>query len=101
MKVYLVIDDEAYEHTDIIAAYTDAKMAKNRVARMKAALDAYDERQRNLESQGQSREFEKCPPHLCRNLYVRTIKVIPYRKKQRFTPAPDCAVNDAGSKKEG
>ena len=84
MKVFLVINDKAYEPTDILWAYADRRMAERKVAKMNACLGAYNKRQRKLEEEGQGREFEELPPHHYHALRVLRMRVIPSNRKGGF-----------------
>lgn len=80
MKIYVVIDDEPYERTTLIAAYADRTMAERRVQQMIKQRERWLNKQKQLEDAGSDDAYLTNPPHNYQALFVTSLTVIPNEK---------------------
>jgi hypothetical protein len=89
MKIHLLIDDEQYESTILIAAYADKDMAVRRGARMTKSLAAWQKKQQALEDKGSDEAYSSNAPHYYHHLAVVSMNVIPANRQRSGAPAQE------------
>lgn len=75
-EIYLLVDAESHEMTEVLAAYTDRAMAERRLTRMKRKLDAWRQRQKDLDADGSDEAYSSNPPHHCSDLQIWLVDLI-------------------------